>query len=131
MEAALTRTATWIATASNFFSLAEQHGYVLVSPLGYSPIRRLWNSAQTSRGLWAARSRCEAKSRCNAGTGAGAGTQRKGCPECPRDILNEYPIDETSIFLMGHSMGSERDLVSRGKVLSLWRARRAHVRSLC
>ena len=73
-----------------FTQLAQKHGYIVVAPMGYS-----------SRGWYGSRGQ----------------TSRRGNPRnlgelSERDVMNvlaiirkEFPIDNSRIYLMGHSMG--------------------------
>ncbi len=70
---------------------AEQHGYIVVAPMGYN-----------SRGWYGSR-----------GKGGGRGSDPKNLGELSeKDVMNvleitrkEFNIDENRIYLMGHSMG--------------------------
>ena len=94
------------ANDQQLIRLAEQHGYILLSPLGY-----------TRMGAYGTPLRLPAVF----GNPAIAATQRASVsPEQEQTlqmsekdvintieiVLNEYPIDRSSIFLAGHSMGS-------------------------
>jgi poly(3-hydroxybutyrate) depolymerase len=84
--------------------LAEQHGYLVVCPLGYRPSAD-WGSAQMASG---------SPSTAQAGRGGGAvNTVRLQENEwSEKDALNvlslvrkEYPIDANRVYLFGHSRG--------------------------
>ena len=102
--------------------LAEQHGFVLVSPLGYSPL----GAYGTPLRLPAAFGQPEAAARQRADV---TPEQKRALELSEKDVLNvleivlnEYPIDETSIFLMGHSMGGGGTWYLGAKYSKLWRA---------
>jgi poly(3-hydroxybutyrate) depolymerase len=102
--------------------LAEQHGYVLVSPLGYSPL----GAYGTPLRLPAVFGQPEAAAKQRA---AVTPEQERALELSEKDVLNvleivlnEYPIDETSVFLMGHSMGSGGTWYLGAKYSQLWRA---------
>ena len=102
--------------------LAEQHGYALVSPLGYSPL----GAYGTPLRLPAVFGQPEAAAKLRV---AVTPEQERTLELSEKDVLNvleivlnEYPIDETSIFLMGHSMGSGGTWYLGAKYSQLWRA---------
>jgi poly(3-hydroxybutyrate) depolymerase len=102
--------------------LAEQHGYVLVSPLGYSPL----GAYGTPLRLPAVFGQSEAAAKQRA---VMTPEQERTLELSEKDILNvleivlnEYPIDQTSMFLMGHSMGSGGTWYLGAKYSRLWRA---------
>lgn len=102
--------------------LAEQHGYALVSPLGYSPL----GAYGTPLRLPAVFGQPELAAKQRA---AVTPEQERILELSEKDVLNvleivlnEYPIDDTSIFLMGHSMGSGGAWYLGAKYFQLWRA---------
>ena len=102
--------------------LAEQHGYVLVSPLGYSPL----GAYGTPLKLPAVFGQPEAAAKQRADV---TPEQKRALELSEKDVLNvieivlnEYPIDQKSIFLMGHSMGGGGTWYLGAKYSQLWRA---------
>ena len=102
--------------------LAEQHGYALVSPLGYSPL----GAYGTPLRLPAVFGQPELAAKQRASV---TPEQERILELSEKDVLNvleivlnEYPIDETSIFLMGHSMGSGGTWYLGAKYSQFWRA---------
>ena len=102
--------------------LAEQHGYVLVSPLGYNSL----GAYGTPLRLPAVFGQPEAAAKQRA---AVTPEQERTLELSEKDVLNvleivlnEYPIDQTSMFLMGHSMGSGGTWYLGAKYFELWRA---------
>lgn len=102
--------------------LAEQHGYALVSPLGYSPL----GAYGTPLRLPAVFGQPELAAKQRASV---TPEQERILELSEKDVLNvleivlnEYPIDETSVFLMGHSMGSGGTWYLGAKYSRLWRA---------
>ncbi len=101
-------------------TLAEQHGYVLVSPLGYNGaygnFLRLSGDFSQPEGaakLLAMR------------TPEAEQTQElseKDVINVLELVLNEYPIDRSKMFLTGHSMGSGGTWYIGGKYSTYWAA---------
>ena len=101
-------------------TLAEQHGYVLVSPLGhhgaYGTFLRL--PADFSRPD-------EAAKMLAMRTAQAEKTQElseKDVINVLELVLNEYPIDSAKMFLTGHSMGSGGTWYIGGKYATYWAA---------
>lgn len=102
--------------------LAEQHGYVLVSPLGYST----FGAYGTPLKLPAVFGQPEAAAKQRA---AVTPQEQQTLQLSEKDVinvleivLNEYPIDRKSVFLMGHSMGAGGTWYLGAKYSQLWRA---------
>jgi len=102
--------------------LAEQHGYVLVSPLGYSR----FGAYGTPLKLPAVFGQPEAAAKQRAAvTPQDERTlqlSEKDVINVLEIVLNEYPIDRKSMFLMGHSMGAGGTWYLGAKYSQLWRA---------
>lgn len=102
--------------------LAEQHGYLLVSPLGYSPV----GAYGTPLRLPAVFGQPEAAAKQRAAVDAG---RRQLLERSEKDVLNviemvlaEYPVDRQSMFLTGHSMGSGGTWYLGAKYAEYWTA---------
>ena len=100
--------------------LAEQHGYLLVSPLGYN------GAYGTFLRLPADFSKPDEAARMLAmRTAEGEQTQQlseKDVINVLELVLNEYPIDRARMFLTGHSMGSGGTWYIGGKYADYWAA---------
>jgi poly(3-hydroxybutyrate) depolymerase len=105
--------------AGQMLKLAEEHGYVLVAPLGdrgaYGNFLRL--SSPFGKPEEAAKLMAEVT----------ADSERTN-ELSERDVINvlelvlaEYPIDRSSLFLFGHSMGSGGTWYLGGKYAGYWR----------
>jgi predicted peptidase len=102
--------------------LAEQHGYVVASPLGYSPM----GAYGTPLRLPAVFGQPEVAAKQRAGVTAEAEhtleLSEKDVINVLEIVLNEYPIDRSSVFLAGHSMGSGGTWYLGAKYSKYWRA---------
>ena len=87
---------------AGFTDLAEEHGYIVVAPMGYN-----------SRGWYGSRGTGQAPSRRRGRGGAAAQSDPENLGELSeKDVMNvleliqeSYEIDEDRIYLLGHSMG--------------------------
>jgi len=102
--------------------LAEQHGYVVVSPLGYSPL----GAYGTPLRLPAVFGQPEVAAKQRAGVTPEAEhaleLSEKDVINVLEIVLNEYPINRSSVFLAGHSMGSGGTWYLGAKYSKYWRA---------
>jgi predicted esterase len=102
--------------------LAEQHGYVVVSPLGYSPL----GAYGTPLRLPAVFGQPEAAAKQRAGVTPDAEhileLSEKDVINVLEIVLNEYPINRFAVFLAGHSMGSGGTWYLGAKYANYWRA---------
>lgn len=101
-------------------TLAQQHGYVLVSPLGYGGAygNFLRLPADFSKPDEAAKQLAMR----TAQTEKTQETSEKDVINVLELVLNEYPIERTKMFLTGHSMGSGGTWYIGGKYASYWAA---------
>jgi len=102
--------------------LAEQHGYVLVSPLGYSPLGAYGTPLRLPAVFGQPEAAAEQRAAVTPEQKRTLELSEKDVLNVLEIVLNEYPIDETSIFLMGHSMGSGGTWYLGAKYSELWRA---------
>lgn len=100
-------------------TLAEQHGYILVSPLGdqgaYGNFLRL--SAPFGNEAAAA----QLMSQVTNETERTNELSEKDVINVLELVIHEYPVDRDSMFLMGHSMGSGGTWYIGGKYAGYWR----------
>lgn len=102
--------------------LAQEHGYLLVSPMGYSPT----GAYGTWLRLPAVFGQVEAADQLRASI---TPERMKTLELSERDainvleiVLNEYPVDRTAMFLTGHSMGSGGTWYIGAKYNEYWAA---------
>jgi predicted peptidase len=102
--------------------LAEQHGYILVSPLGYTRM----GAYGTPLRLPAVFGNPEIAEKQRAAVSA---EQERTLEFSEKDVinvleivLNEYPVDRSSMFLTGHSMGSGGTWYLGAKYAQYWAA---------
>lgn len=102
--------------------LAEQHGYVVVSPLGYSPM----GAYGTPLRLPAVFGQPEVAAKQREGVTSDAEhtleLSEKDVINVLEIVLNEYPINRSAVFLAGHSMGSGGTWYLGAKYSKYWRA---------
>ena len=99
-------------------NLAQQHGYLLVSPLGdkgaYGNFLRL--TAPFGNEAAAA----DLMSQVTADSERTNELSEKDVINVLELVLNEYPVDRASLFLFGHSMGSGGTWYIGGKYADYW-----------
>ena len=110
------------ANDKQLIRLAEQHGYLLVSPLGYTRM----GAYGTPLRLPAVFGNPEIAAKQRAAVSA---EQERTLELSEKDVinvleivLNEYPVDRSSMFLTGHSMGSGGTWYLGAKYAQYWAA---------
>jgi predicted peptidase len=110
------------ANEKQLIRLAEQHGYILASPLGYTRM----GAYGTPLRLPAVFGNPEAAAKQRAAVGT---DQERTLELSEKDVinvleivLNGYPVDRASMFLMGHSMGSGGTWYLGAKYAQYWAA---------
>ena len=102
--------------------LAEQHGYIVVSPLGYSPM----GAYGTPLRLPAVFGQPETAAKQREGVTSDAEhtleLSEKDVINVLEMVLNEYPVNRSAVFLTGHSMGSGGTWYLGAKYSKYWRA---------
>jgi predicted peptidase len=102
--------------------LAEQHGYLLVSPMGYSPtgaygtclrLPAVFGQPEAAKQMIASLTPDRIRS---------LELSEKDVINVLEIVLNEYPVDRSSMFLTGHSMGSGGTWYLGAKYSQYWAA---------
>lgn len=114
----------WYVDANDklLIRLADQHGYILVSPLGYTRM----GAYGTPLRLPAVFGNPEIAAKQRAAVSA---EQERTLELSEKDVINvleivlsEYPVDRSSMFLTGHSMGSGGTWYLGAKYAQYWAA---------
>ncbi|MFC1838033.1 alpha/beta hydrolase-fold protein [Thermodesulfobacteriota bacterium] len=94
------------ANNGQLIRLAEEHGYILLSPLGYTPLGAYGTPLRLPAVF--GNPGIAAKQRASVDQGRERTLQlsEKDVINVIEIVLNEYPVDRASMFLAGHSMGS-------------------------
>ena len=86
--------------------LAEQHGYLLVSPLGYSSMGAYGTCLRLPAVFGNAEAAVSARAAVDPQKERTLELSEKDVINVMELVLNEYPVDRKAMFLTGHSMGS-------------------------
>jgi len=110
------------SNGKQLLQLAEQHGYVLVSPLGYSPLGAYGTPLRLPAVFGQPEAAAKQRAEVTPEKERTLELSEKDVLNVLEIVLNEYPIDQTAMFLMGHSMGSGGTWYLGAKYSRLWRA---------
>jgi poly(3-hydroxybutyrate) depolymerase len=102
--------------------LAKQHGYVLVSPLGYSRFGAYGTPLKLPAAFGQRQAAAEQRAAVTPQEEHTLQLSEKDVINVLEIVLNEYPIDQKAMFLMGHSMGAGGTWYLGAKYSQLWRA---------
>ena len=102
--------------------LAEEHGYILLSPLGYTTLGAYGTPLRLPAVF--GNSEIAAKQRASVDPKRERTLQlsEKDVINVIEIVLNEYPVDRSSMFLAGHSMGSGGTWYLGAKYNQYWAA---------
>ncbi|HEX7508642.1 MAG TPA: alpha/beta hydrolase-fold protein [Polyangia bacterium] len=105
--------------SKQLLNLAQQHGSILVSPLGdqgaYGNFLRLTSPFGDEAGA------AELMAQVTAASERTNELSEKDVINVLEQVLNEYPVDRASMFLAGHSMGSGGTWYVGGKYPDYWK----------
>jgi poly(3-hydroxybutyrate) depolymerase len=102
--------------------LAEQHGYILVSPLGYSPTGAYGTVLRLPAVFGQADSAAQMRASLTPDRIRTLELSEKDVINVLEIVLHEYPVDRSAIFLTGHSMGSGGTWYLGAKYFDYWAA---------
>lgn len=102
--------------------LAEEHGYLLVSPLGYSPLGAYGTCLRLPAVFGQAEAAAQQRSTACVQNAESLERSEQDVINVLEIVLQEYPVDHAAMFLMGHSMGSGGAWYLGAKYAGLWAA---------
>ena len=102
--------------------LAEQHGYILLSPLGYSPLGAYGTPLRLPVVFGQPNVAAQQRAAVDPDKERGLEYSEKDVINVLEIVLNEYPVDRGSVFLTGHSMGSGGAWYLGAKYAEYWAA---------
>ncbi len=102
--------------------LAEQHGYLLVSPLGYNPMGAYGTCLRLPAVFGQADAAAQQRATQCVQNAETLERSEQDVINVLELVLNEYPVDRASTFLTGHSMGSGGAWYLGAKYAGYWAA---------
>jgi predicted peptidase len=93
------------ARGKQLLKLAEQHGYLLVSPLGYSRTGAYGTCLRLPAVFGQTNEAVRMRTALTPDKERSLELSEKDVINVLEIVLNEYPVDRSSMFLTGHSMG--------------------------
>ena len=112
----------WYLDAKNkqLIQLAEKHGYILVSPLGYTRMGAYGTPLRLPAVFGNPEAAAQQRAAVNAEREQTLQLSEKDVINVLEIVLNEYPVDRSAMFLTGHSMGSGGTWYLGAKYASYW-----------
>lgn len=102
--------------------LAEDHGYLLVSPLGWSPLGAFGTCLRLPAVFGEAEAAAQQRTTACVKDAQTLERSEQDVINVLEMILNEYPVDRSAMFLAGHSMGSGGTWYLGAKYADYWKA---------
>lgn len=102
--------------------LSEQHGYILVSPLGYTRMGAYGTPLRLPAVFGNPEAAAKQRAAVNAEKERTLELSEKDVINVLEIVLNEYPVDRAAMFLAGHSMGSGGTWYLGAKYSPYWAA---------
>ena len=114
----------WYLDANNkqLIHLAEQHGYIVASPLGYTRMGAYGTPLRLPAVFGNSDAAAEQRASVDAEREKILELSEKDVINVIEIVLNEYPVDRSSMFLTGHSMGSGGTWYLGAKYAAYWAA---------
>jgi predicted peptidase len=110
------------AKDKQFIHLAEQHGYILASPLGYTRMGAYGTPLRLPAVFGNPEAAAEQRASVDAERERTLELSEKDVINVLEIVLNEYPVDRSAMFLTGHSMGSGGTWYLGAKYATYWAA---------
>jgi len=102
--------------------LAEQHGYIVVSPLGYTRMGAYGTPLRLPAVFGNSEAAAQQRASVDEERERTLQLSEKDVINVIEIVLNEYPVDRSSMFLTGHSMGSGGTWYLGAKYVEYWAA---------
>ena len=102
--------------------LAEDHGYLLVSPMGWSPLGAFGTCLRLPAVFGEAAAAAQQRTTACVQNAQTLERSEQDVINVLEMVLNEYPVDRGAMFLMGHSMGSGGTWYLGAKYAEYWKA---------
>ncbi len=102
--------------------LAEQHGYIVLSPLGYSPMGAYGTPLRLPAVFGQPETAAKQRAAVTPEAEHTLELSEKDVINVLEIVLNEYPVNRSAVFLAGHSMGSGGTWYLGAKYSKYWRA---------
>ncbi len=102
--------------------LAEEHGYLLVSPLGWSPLGAFGTCLRLPAVFGEAEAAAQQRATACVQNAQTLERSEQDVINVLEMVLNEYPVDRSAMFLAGHSMGSGGTWYLGAKYADYWKA---------
>jgi len=102
--------------------LAEDHGYLLVSPMGWSPLGAFGTCLRLPAVFGEAEAAAQQRTTACVQNAQTLERSEQDVINVLEIVLNEYPVDRGAMFLAGHSMGSGGTWYLGAKYAEYWKA---------
>ena len=102
--------------------LAEDHGYLLVSPMGWSPLGAFGTCLRLPAVFGEAEAAAQQRTTACVQNAQTLERSEQDVINVLEMVLNEYPVDRGAMFLAGHSMGSGGTWYLGAKYAEYWKA---------
>ncbi len=102
--------------------LAEDHGYLLVSPMGWSPLGAYGTCLRLPAVFGQAEAAAQQRTTACVQNAQTLERSEQDVINVLEMVLNEYPVDRGAMFLAGHSMGSGGTWYLGAKYADYWKA---------
>jgi predicted peptidase len=102
--------------------LAEDHGYLLVSPMGWSPLGAYGTCLRLPAVFGQAEAAAQQRTTACVKDAQTLERSEQDVINVLETVLNEYPVDRGAMFLAGHSMGSGGTWYLGAKYSDYWKA---------